>query len=85
MTYIPYKLIQQMDGETIDLLNITTRNKKHQHCELIIKSSKNNIHRGLYCCNHKKWLQWITNEQESNLIDMGIKAETRTYLDLFWE
>jgi len=85
MTHISYKTIKNMNTESIELLNITLRNKKHQHCQLKIKDSKNSVHRGLYCCNHKKWLQWITSEQESILVDMGIKAEQHTYQDLSWE
>ena len=84
MTYIPYKIVKNMNTDTIELLNITLRNKKHQHCSLRIKSSKNNVHRGLYCCNHKKWLQWISYEQEQALIEMGIPAEPRIYLDPTW-
>ena len=71
-----------MNSDTIELLNITLRNKKHQHCRLVIKDSKNSVHRGLYCCNHKTWLQWITYEQEKTLIDMGIPAEARSWCDI---
>jgi len=79
MTYIPYKIIKNMSADNIDLLNITLRNKKHQHCDLVIKDSKNSVHRGLYCCAHKKWLQWVTFDQEETLKQMGIPAEIKKY------
>jgi len=82
--YIPYKQIRNWHSDKIDLLNITIRNKKHDRCKLKIKNSKNNVHRGLYCCNHKKWLQWINYDQELFLKEMGIEAESPEYEDLFW-
>lgn len=83
MTYISYKIVKNMTGDQIDLLNITLRNKKHQHCNIKIKDSKNSVHRGLYCCNHKKWLQWITWDQEQTLTNMGIPAEPDSWEDIF--
>lgn len=82
---ISYEQIKNWHGDKIDILNITLRNKKHQHCQLKIASSKGARHRGLYCCYHKKWLQWITYEQEKYLTEQGILAEPIQYQDLTWE
>jgi len=80
--YISHKKVSGWNADKIKLLNITLTNKEHEHCSLLIKSSKNDVHRGLYCCNHKKWLQWITYEQEQTLKEMGIPAESIKYIDL---
>jgi hypothetical protein len=83
--HISHKQIDELDVETVKLLNIVQSNKKHLHCDLLIKNSKNNVHRGLYCCNHKKWLQWLAYEQEGTLIKMGVQAKSRIYVDMDWQ